>query len=214
MAVLFLIASLFSTLANGAPPRQTCSVSPLDSAEQRQIVAAIAKSANSDGGTTPPRPETLEQAAMELGAECLQVAVLSWDGSHSGGIAVYRARPGSGVAVRYAAPYRGANRLMILPRGSILFVWRSGWGSGFLEEQAVVLQPFAGGWRRVHYFLATLSAAPPPYRGAAPTDAPRTVTSVFRSGGDTLFIARVDSIGDAGAPSLRTRKTLSSFVIP
>ncbi len=213
MKTLLLVSLLLPATAPSLVTTSTeCPVVQLSGGEQQQISAAIVRHAPS-GGATTSKPETMERGALLLGTVCHQVAVLSWDGGHSGGVAVFTIQQRSGLRIKFADWYRGASRLAVLPRGSILFVWRSGWGSGFLEEQAVVLQPLADSWQRTHYFLATLVAAPP-QRNATQIDEPHSVHTTYLAQGDTLLIARVDSVGEAPSATLRVHRTVSRFVLP
>jgi hypothetical protein len=212
IANVLMVLLLRATAPSPVTTSSNCPVAQVSGAEQQQLVAAIARHAPSAGAITS-KPETVERESMLVGTVCHQVAVLSWDGGHSGGVAVFTIQQPSGLRIVFADWYRGANRLTMLPRGSILFAWRSGWGSGFLEEQAVVLQPLAGTWQRTHYFLVTLVAAPS-QRGNSQIGEQLSVHTTYSARGDTLLIARIDSIGEAPSAALRIRRTLSRFVLP
>jgi len=63
---------------------------------------------------------------------------LSWDGQHSGAVVV----TDSAHEVLFAdTTYRDAHQLTITPRGRIVFVYNSQWGSGLWQTKAVALCP-------------------------------------------------------------------------
>ncbi len=80
----------------------------------------------------------LRSTALTLGPRCLLAVALSWDGQHSGAVVV----TDSAHEVLFAdTTYRDAHQLTITPRGRIVFVYNSQWGSGLWQTKAVALCP-------------------------------------------------------------------------
>jgi len=79
-----------------------------------------------------------ESKTLPLGRRCLIAVALSWDGQHSGAIVVVDSQR----HVLFAdTTYRDAKDLQITPRGRIVFVYNSLWGSGLWQTKAIALCP-------------------------------------------------------------------------
>ena len=101
---------------------------------------AIARSAASDSTVIEASVVAFrfEARPLALGPRCLLVVALSWDGQHSGAVVV----TDSAHEVLFAdTTYRDAHQLTITPRGRIVFVYNSEWGSGLWQTKAVALCP-------------------------------------------------------------------------
>ena len=129
-----------------------------------------------------------EAKALPLGPRCLLAVALSWDGQHSGAVVV----ADSQRHVLFAdTTYRDAKDLRITPRGRIVFVYNSLWGSGLWQTKAVALCPVsAESWIEcleliLDHRVSVIGKDEPGYFGQAGT------ISVV---GDTIIWQRQDTI--------------------
>ena len=133
-----------------------------------------------------------EAKALSLGPRCLIALALSWDGQHSGAVVV----ADSQRHVLFAdTTYRDAKDLQITPRGRIVFVYNSLWGSGLWQTKAIALCPVSvDSWIEclelvLDYRISVIGREEPGYFGQA-----GRITVV----GDTIIWQRQDTIEASG----------------
>jgi|SRR6266850_1090916 len=151
-----------------------------------------------------------EAKPLPLGSRCLIAVALSWDGQHSGAVVV----ADSQHHVLFAdTTYRDAKDLQITPRGRIVFVYNSLWGSGLWQTKAVALCPVsAQSWIEcleliLDYRISVIGRDEPGYFGQA-----GRISLV----GDTIIWQRQDTIeasGRAWPPEYRNLRS-SRIAIP